>query len=301
MTSLYYINEMLIPDRNRDIYSSLYEIENWLRRIALSAYMIAHGKEWQNSIDPKLSTAVLTRLKKNSELFYLATELDKNLIWATLHRELHQLIFDATVWPLIAEITHFGKERLQAKLLELNDIRNLLAHNRAFSSHTEVVFKGIEASIKVGVENFKNKIIYSNTEIYKDNDPDSVNTVFQRQMAGNDWGKFQAFLASNKYFYELVCLPVQRKWRTSYVSGRKLLKTYDSLHDSILAFNINKTGDEYMVLVPRNIPQADIEGIIETFVRNPDVWTDKPYEEQDPQYISNPKIWFYENRKPEPD
>lgn len=301
MTNLYYENEMLIPNRNRDIYSSLYVIENWLRRIALSAYMILHGKDWQKHIDPKLSAAVTSRLMKNNELFYLAAELDRNLIWATLHRELHQLIFDSTVWPLISELTHFGKERLQSKLTELNDIRNLLAHNRAFSPHTEVVFRGIEASIRIGIENFKNKIIYPDTEIYADDDPNSINSLFQSRMTGNDWSKFQAYLASNKYFYEMLCLPVQRKWDTSYISGRKLLKSYNALQDSILAFNVNKTGDEYGILVPRNTPQTDIESIITTFVGDPDVWTEIPYEEQDPQFISNPKIWFYENRRPEPE
>jgi hypothetical protein len=38
--------EMLIPSSNGEVYNQVYELENWFRRICLTAYMKEFGKGW---------------------------------------------------------------------------------------------------------------------------------------------------------------------------------------------------------------------------------------------------------------
>jgi hypothetical protein len=301
MSSLHFRHEMLIPDRNGDIYLSVYEIENWLRRICLTSCMIKYGQDWPSQINDHVAKALKRRLDRNRELFCLGAETDSNLIWPTMHGELHNLLLDQEIWPVVEKLTKFGRERLVTKLHELKDFRNLLAHNRAFSSHTEIIFRGLETAIKAGIENFKNAILYSDYDIVPDKDPDPVNVLFQRHMTGNNCGKFQAFLAKNDFFHQFVCLPVKRKWDPAYVSGYKMLQCYRAYLDLVVAFTINKTADEYCVLIPRNTPLDEAEEVWRLFTSNPDVWTMKPFTEQAPQYITHPKLWFYENRRPVPE
>lgn len=120
-------------------------------------------------------------------------------------------------------------------------------------------------------------------------------------MAGNDWSKYQAFLGKNDFFYEFVCLPVERSVNPAYVSGYKLLSRYRSHLNVVLAFTVNKECDEYIVLVPKNIEVTKAEQLSKTFTSDPFIWTSKPFTEQDPQYILHPKIWFYENRRAIPE
>lgn len=302
MDSLHFRDEMLIPNRNGDIYFSVYELEHWLRRICLAACMIRHGPDWPAKIDSRIARALKGRLDRNRELFYLAAETNENLIWATLHNELHDLIFDHQLWPIIERLTGFARDRLHHKLREFKDIRNVLAHNRAFSAQTEIVFRGLEAALKAGIENFKSEILYSEYDIldHKDTE-DLLNVTFQKHMEGNDWGKYQAFLGKNDFFYEFVCLPVQRSVDPAYISGYKLLSRYEAHLNIVVAFTVNKEADEYIVLIPKNSDRKLTEKLCKTFTSDPFVWTSKPFTEQDPQFILHPKVWFYENRRNVPE
>lgn len=298
MPNLYFQHEMLIPGRNAEIYSSLYEIENWLRRIVLAACMIKYGKDWASQINSKIAAPLEARLKRTEQLSYLGVETDSNLIWATMHRELHLLLFGDDLWPIVEALTNFPRERLSAKLGELNDFRNLLAHNRAFSAHTETQFRGLETAVRVAIENFKTAVLYSKPDILREDDQDPFNLAFQRHMAGNDWTKFQGYLAKNRFFYVFACLPIQREHDPAYVSGRKLLESYKSHLDIVVAFTVNKSADEYCVLIPFDAPTDEKEELSRVFTRNLHVWTSTDYTNQDPQFIAHPKIWFYENRRP---
>jgi hypothetical protein len=301
VSGLRFQHELLIPDRNGDIYFSVYEIENWLRRICLAACMIKHGIDWPRKIDSGVAKRLRGRLNRNRQLFYLGAETDDNLIWMTMHRELHSLLFHSDLWPIVKDLTQFTRDRLSGKLQELNDIRNLLAHNRAFSQQTETVFRGLEAAINRGIASFKSKLLYPQYEILDDTDPDGLNVAFQDELVGNDWSKFQAFLGRSDFFYKFVCLPVSREHDPAYISGARLLRQYADHLQLIIAFTVNKTADEYCVLVPRGVPLADAKALSTLFVSDPDVWTAKRFVEQDAQYICHPKIWFYEDRRPEPE
>jgi hypothetical protein len=67
---------------------------------------------------------------------------------------------------------------------------------------------------------------------------------------------------------------------------------------AIVAFCLNKTGDEFIILSPMALSDESQSALCDTFTENRDVWTDIPFEKQPPRFVCSPKIWFYENRSP---
>ena len=296
MDILEFRDEMVIPKINSELYLALYEIENWLKRICLTAYVLKHGSHWRNSISTEFEAKIKRRCKGNHELLYLDTQMDDNLIWMSTLGELSRLLLDDSAVPFVKELTGFSRERLKHKLDDIREIRNLLAHNRALSETTANILQGVIASFKMAVDNFKHYFLYCVGDIFSEEDiSDAVNVHFQVGMEGNDWSRFQAFLARSKYVYSLTCLPVAPFGR--FVSASKLLHKYEGEMGNILAFTLNKQGDEYSVLIPKSIEKERAIKVVDAFHRKPAVWTKKSFIRQHPKYVCNPKIWFYDNRR----
>ena len=298
MSTLEFKEEILLPTLNGQAYYALFLLENWLRRLCFAAYMVRYGPQWVVQIPVEIRASTLKRVEKSKSLLYLGAETDNNLIWMTTHGELNRLLFKTEVWPVVESLTGFDKSKLTVKLQELNDIRNLLAHNRSMSAATDTILRGIVASLRLGIENFKGMILYDDdhTFILSDDDPDNLNQHFQLRMKDNDWSKFQAFLARTDYFYEFVCLPSE-PWE-KYVSAVRILEVYRSVLGNIVAFTVNKALDAFSVLLPRNIDAGEARTVCDVFTRERNVWTSKSFENQDPKFICNPRIWFCENRRP---
>jgi len=289
--------EMLIPQINGEIYYSIYDLENWLRRICLTVYMIEFGTDWVNHVPKKIKDGIEHRTSRSQELIYLDADNEENLIWSLTQSELAQMLSNSTIWSRVQELTGFTQDRFSQKLNELREIRNLLAHNRALSERTSIIARGIIESLHLVIDRFKNNFLYfNNMEIIEDNIEDEVCVYFSSKMQGNDWGKFQAFLAGNEALYSLVCLPVMRE--CSYPSAYKLLKKFNEEMESILAIQVNKAADEFSIVIPRKVEKEKCIKIIDKFLEKDDLFTCKEFESQHPKYICNPKIWFYENRRP---
>jgi len=60
-------DEMLVPTTNGEMYFKIYEVENWLRRICLTAYMKKYGSNWMRNIPSNLVNTHIPQfnLKKN--------------------------------------------------------------------------------------------------------------------------------------------------------------------------------------------------------------------------------------------
>lgn len=293
-------DEMLIPNINGEVYYGIYELENWLRRICLTIYMTKFGPNWTNEI---LDKRIEKIAKKNEKLLYLGADIDDNIIWAANQGQLMNLLTDEKVKDMVEQLLEFKIKIFDSKLNELREIRNILAHNRALSPRTEFFYKSIYEALQSAIINFKKKILYDNGMEIKDGDfTDKICKYFNQKMNGNNWSVFQAYIANRDNLYSLVCLPVKRNGRMgNYIDTKKLIKRYKKLMKHILAFHINKTGDEYSVLFTSKSDFEKIKEIIDIFVSNPEFWTTTSYINQDPRYACNPKIWYYENRQPDYD
>ncbi|MFF2089783.1 Swt1 family HEPN domain-containing protein [Paenibacillus sp. NPDC058174] len=288
--------EMLIPQINGDIYFSIYDLENWLRRICLTVYMVEYGGNWANHLPKKIKDSIKQKNDRNRELIYLDVDSEENIIWSLTQSELSQLLLNPTIWARVQELIGFSQERLAQKLIELREIRNLLAHNRALSERTYIITKGIIESLYSAIHRFKTNFIYNDSKTIMEDMDDDLSIYFSSKMEGNDWGGFQAFLESNEIIYSLVCLPVNRK--CNYPSAYKLLSKFNEVIDNVIAIQVNKTGDEFIVMIPKKLPNEISYKIIDLFLDKDDLFTCKEFESQHPKYICNPKIWFYENRRP---
>ncbi|WP_313640684.1 hypothetical protein [Paenibacillus sp.] len=289
--------EMLIPKINGDVYFSIFELENWLRRICLTAYMIEYGDDWLKSVPKRVFEGYIQRTNRNQELFYFDADNEDNLIWSLTHAELSQLLLENNIYDRVHYLIGFSKERFSQKLNELREIRNILAHNRALSERTGMIVKGIIASMHLAIDKFKTHILYNGDyNIIWDDETNEVGEYFNLQMEGNDWGKFQAFIEENEYLYTLACLPVDRP--NIFPSGVKLLKKYKNVIDCILSIQINKQGAEYLIIFSKKLSVEKCKVIINIFLQKDDVWTNRKFEEQHPRYICHPKLWFYENQRP---
>lgn len=285
--------EMLIPTINGEVYYSIYEIENWIRRICLTTYIIEFGSGWYEKIPKKVISNLKYQSNKNSEIKYLGAEDDKNFIWSATLGEVVILLEDEKVKLRLEEIIGCNKERFITKINELREVRNLLAHNRALSPSSEIIIRGIVESLRLSIKNFKNTIIYNNYSISLNNDNDEIEQYFNNKMEGNDWSQFQAFISKNDNLYCIVCLPAGDFCK--YPSAAKLLRQYESFNEDVLAFLLNKGCDEFSVIVSKKVDSTKIKKIIDIFLEQHDIWTNKAFEEQNPKYSCNPKMWFYEN------
>ncbi|WP_422751221.1 hypothetical protein [Micromonospora sp. WMMD1219] len=293
-------DDIPLPAVNVEAYRAIYRIENWLRRITLAAYMNKYGTAWPSHIDPQLRGALRGRVQANGGRIYLNAESDDNLIWLTMHKELRRLLLDEEIWPFVQRILSLPKDALGSKLLELNEIRNMLAHNRALTPTTSVILAGLCASFEAGIHRFKMETLYGYGEILGEDEGQPLIEELRDQVGVSlmTASGYQAFVSMNQNVYELVCLPVERHDR-DWVNVAALLKTYRSSLSSILSFCLNAEGSEYRILLPRSLAVEEIAPTYAKFANNPPIWTEKPYSNQSDKYLHNPKVWFYQNQTPE--
>lgn len=289
-------DETLLPKMNGEVYFAIYELENWLRRICMTAWMATFGSTWIESLPPKFHERFKQRIAKNRDLFYLDADSDDNLIWMATHGELKEMLLDHAIVPQVEKYTGLPRERLSQKLDELRDIRNLLAHNRALSNTTEVIVNGIVASLRLAIGRFKGNMFYpfgADKVIIDDDEQMSQHFNARRE---SYFENLHAYVAFDEDFYHLNCLPMER--REQFPSAAKLLKAYGDQLKSILAFAISKDGDEYSLIVPRVVPKNDLINIVDKFFASQYIWTTTSFDMQHPKYACHPKIWFYGSSHP---
>jgi hypothetical protein len=287
--------ELLVPRVNLIAYRQIYALEGWLRRICLTVWMGNFGESWVDEMDPGLRKALETRAERNRRRLYLGAESHSDLLWETTHAELLKLVTAEKVADRVRDLTGAGPAFLQVKLDEIRDIRNLLAHNRALSRKTHVILAGLLASLEDVVDTFKQRVLYGSSDILREGDG-GLGDHFEHLMQGNDWSKFQAFVAMRSDFVEYVSLPVERGG--SWPDAKRLIDAFQKHLNGILSFCLNKSGDELIILTPRAMDDEFHRSLAATFVKNPNVWTGASFEEQSPQFVCSPKIWFYENQAP---
>ncbi|MFD8795702.1 hypothetical protein [Streptomyces vinaceus] len=294
-SELEFSGELLIPTINMSAYRQIYEVEAWFRRICLTAWMGTFGNSWTQHIDSSLRKNLESRAKRNRQRLYFGAESQDDLIWTATQGELLRLLTAESVSDSVLSLTGADSEFLRGKLDEIREIRNILAHNRALTRRAHTILAGLLASLEEAVETFRANILYGPMEILDDGD-EWLGSHLAGLLRGNDWSKFQAFVAGHGDFIGYTSLPVQRVG--SWPDADLLLHAFQDHLDHIVAFCLNKTGDEFTVLAPRNLPQSVQFALCEKFSANPHVWTGVHFSAQSPKFVCSPKIWFYENNSP---
>ena len=241
--------EMLIPSSNGEVYNQVYELENWFRRICLTAYMKEFGTGWINHMQRPTLNSLRGKYNKSQDLLHLDIQGDDNLIWMATHGELMQLLAQSEVSAQVRLLTGFTQTALSQKLDELRYIRNIMAHNRAFSETTLIIVRGIIASLLQAVQIFKKQVLYHDHDellLGKFFENDVGESFFENDVSrylAKVWElkdkalKYQFYISLYKDIYSLVTLPVAREG--SYPVAARLLEAFRDVLEFILAFTMN--------------------------------------------------------------
>lgn len=295
-------DELPIPSANLQIYREIYSLEQWLRRITYAALMAKYGSTWRGTLSEDLASSLKQRLRQLSGRVHLDCENSDNAIWLLTLDELQRLLLADATWPMVKQLTSFSRQALGSKISEIREIRNVVGHNRAAGAKTVLIAEAAAASLQVGIDHFKDELLYDDDsrihlgDIEKD-PADGVPSEYARLQACGEWAYFQSMLSESDFFFALTRLPFGQF--DTYLAVREFPERFQPLAHDALAVLVNKLGDEFTLVWPKNADEEAHRRILRFFFDHHDyAWIETPYELQSPSAICNPWIWFYENETP---
>ncbi len=293
-----FFEEIPFPKTNSIMYREVYVLEQWLRRIAFAALMVKYGKDWQGALPNELCKELKARLAELKDRVYLDCENSSNSIWLTTLDELKTIIASDSIWPTVRDLTGYSRSVVSSKIDEMRRIRNTIGHNRAVSSRTITIWRGISASLKSGIETFKREFLYNpDTVLHMDEREEVIAaTIFHSKMQGLKGDHPVTVFFESNYACSICRLPHEP---FGYLRISDLVNHFHNLENSLLAILVNKGADEYSIVWPKIMSHGVCLSIIDKSLESLDLdTTSTPYEHQNPKYICNPIVWFYENQAP---
>jgi hypothetical protein len=294
-------DELPVPTTNIEIYEQVYVLEQWFRRVAYASLMARYGSNWTATLRPGLLGDLKRRLRQLDGRVHLHCENSNNAIWLLTLDELRDVLLADATWPAVKVLTGLPRGVLDRKLDELREIRNVVGHNRATTLDTAVIVKGIAISLRPAITCFKDQLLYSMGDMHLDHGEGSdelVPSLFSGRVKGNDWSKFQPMLTESEYFYSLTRLPAGQFDR--YLRIGQFLGEMTECEDAVLAVLVNLTGDEFTLTWSKAVSDVEHEQVVQFFfASHASAWTETDYEMQRASAVCDPRIWFYENRRPE--
>ncbi|MFC6044757.1 hypothetical protein ACFP8W_00770 [Nocardioides hankookensis] len=292
-------DEILVSGANLNAYRLVYEAETWLRRIALTGLLLAHGPAWAAEIDSSLRGRLEAQSKVNATRWVLGIDAEEELLWSTTLGQLAKVLTSSTIADQISSLTGTTGAVLANRIESIGAVRNALAHNRAISSDTLDVLRGDLVVVRSAVGRFKSQTLYAQSDILSNTVPaDLASFVHEFDTATRRLSAQQLFVSANEEFVMLVRLPVQPFDRWPRIAKvRELVGTTSHL---LLCVLINKHGDELQFVLPRSLPNAEKLEVLERFVAvvsSFEAWTSRAPESQHPADASWPRAWYYENRR----
>lgn len=118
--------------------------------------------------------------------------------------ELRIILTMDSVWPIVREFSGFQKAFLEAKLSEVIEIRNVVGHNRATTSDTVAVWRGIATALRPGLDAFKGSLLYrtgDDVHLGTERAGSPVVALYSEHCQNNDWcGTFSRCFQSRSTF-----------------------------------------------------------------------------------------------------
>lgn len=291
--------EILVSGANLHAYRLIYEAETWLRRVALTSLLLAHGPAWATEMDSSLRGRLQAQSKINATRWVLGIDAEEELLWSATLGQLAKVLTSETIVDQIAGLTGTSGAVLAGRIDSIAAVRNALAHNRAISDDTLAVLRGDLVVVRSAVRRFKSQTLYAQSDIVSGNvAADLVSFAHDFEAATQDLRGQQLFISANEEFVMLVRLPVEPFDRWPRIA--KVRELVGMTAHLMLCVLINKQGDELQFVLPRSLPGTEKLEVLERFVAvvsSFDAWTNRPPESQHPADASWPRAWYYENRR----
>lgn len=297
--SVVFRDELPVPEANIVVYEQIYVLEQWLRRIAYAALMARYATNWQRAISDAFANDLKRRLRQLNGRVHLDCENSDNMIWLLTLDELGDVLLAEGTWPTVKSLSRLPKHVFETRLADLREIRNVVGHNRAVSANTALLTAGIAVALSSGIESFKAQLLYSDSARihFGSVDEDNVPGLFARWEVKSD-PRSQVMLMEGEHFYSLTRLPIEPF--DSHLKVRSFLDAMAPLAHDVLAVLVNRMGDEFTLAWPKRASDKVHERVMNFFfVDDHQRWTQTPYEKQSPSAICDPRVWFYENQRPD--
>ena len=296
--------EVLFPGANARGYRLVFEAETWLRRICHAALLLAEGPAWASRLKADLRNRITAESKRNAERWYLGIDAGEELLWSTTHGQLVEILRVPVIQAVLRELCGMDGEVLAGRLASVSSVRNTLAHNRAISDETLAILEGDLTVIRAGVDQFKGKTLYAVSEIVSTSSTpiDLVDFTGEFQALEGDFPRQQLFASADRNFVSLVRLSVEPFDR--WPSARRLRDALSTASHLVVCVLANKQGSELQVVLPRSLPDQDKIQVLRRFMTKEVLelaWTSTPPELQHAASATWPRLWFYENRRPDDD
>jgi hypothetical protein len=262
---------------------------------------LAEGPAWASHLASDLRNRLSATAKRSAERWYLGVDAEEELLWATTHGQLAEILRLPVIEDKIRELCGMSGGILADRLHSISGVRNVLAHNRAISDETLAILQGDLTVIRAGVDRFKDKTLYAPSGIVSAHDApdDLVEFIYEFDSLERSFPRQQLFVAADSHFVSLVRLPVEPFER--WPSGKQLRDALGAASHLAVCVLANKQGDEIQLVMPRGLPHEDKLELLERFMTETvlaSAWTQKPPEQQHPASATWPRLWFYENRRP---
>jgi hypothetical protein len=294
-----------IPTANLTIYGEIYSIEQWMRRNCL--------RSPSGAVRARLAQLPIGRFDVDLEAtprqlngrVHLDCENSDNAIWLLTLDELQAVLLADSTWLLVKRLTTFTRNVLESKLSEVREIRNLVGHNRAAGPRILPIAEAAAASLRAGIDHFKAELLYDDDSMihlgeFEEHPAAGVPSQYARLERSGDWGYFQSMLSESDYFFALTRLPFEPFG--TYLGVKEFLRRFESIAHDVLAILVNKQGDEFTLVWPKNSSTTVHHRVLRFFFDHHDyAWTETQYESQSPSAVCNPWVWFYENNRPRRD
>ena len=301
--------EVLFPAANAVGYRLVYEAETWLRRMCWTALLLSDGPAWASTLDERLRQRLEAQSRSNSSRWYLGVDTEEELLWSTTPGQLAGLLRRDSIQQHLHRLCGFYGELLAQRLESVVAIRNTLAHNRAISDESITILQGDLSVVRAAVKRFKTTTLYGpepdlgSIDDYTPEDDIPADDLFEFLFVFEDLQQTlpdqQLLVAGTENFVSLTRLPADPG---GWPDGNKLRAHLGSVVRLIVCVLANKTGAEFEILMPRALPLDNKLEVLRRFM-TPEVlrdsWTDIPPEKQHPTSSCWPRLWFYENRRPE--
>jgi hypothetical protein len=309
-------DDVPFPENNWFAYRKIYVVEQWLRRIALTALMARHGNRFLGALPPEVHDAVKKNIALLRRRAYLGSDDASEALWASTLDELRRVLVADSLVGTVRKLTGLDRALLDEKLKEITEIRNVVGHNRAVTNKTLTILGAAAESLSHGIDALQGLVFRHQYSMF-DFDADGqaqVPAPLEHPLAHllERWFSEMALdfppgavrLGESEFLNYAALIPEEfrregvteaESWIGRYVDLRKFLKFLQGSLDAILAITVTTSGHTASVVWPKALaPEGRHEEVVRAFVGAlGGVWSDHEYALQDERAVCHPKVWFH--------
>lgn len=295
------IHGILIPKVNLELYSQIYALENWIRRIVYAALMHTKCPDWHELIPFKQLETFKQKLNSMAKRQFLQCDSFQNYVWVTTFFELRELIKMPTIEEKMSEFTNLNTPAVKIALDMIGEIRNAISHNAPVADYTLEFFNSTRKEhIDQAILFFVNNILGWNTKNIIHNNYSQEDLAVRIFLNRRDEAKVvenseEYNIIETKHYIRLDYLPEEPSFE-KFVDVKNVIKELKSIEAYYLAILLDSEYPQTISLCfPKSIKDASIlSQIIDTFLSytKGSVYNSIPYVNQEAKHVNYPKIWL---------